>query len=99
MGTAILPSSCYYLLLAGDGQTTERMFSKSIRQRPLWADSTFAGASPGDAGTASPGDAGNVVSNRTPLRNEDFRLEKTFSSDGFGLIEYLSGPPSPKLDI
>ena len=61
------PSSCYYLVVAGGGRTTERTFSESVRQRPLWRTWTFAGASPGDAGTASPGDAGNVVSN-TPFR-------------------------------
>ena len=61
------PSSCYYRLMAGGGRTTERTFSESVRQRPLWRTWTFAGASSGDAGTAFPGDAGNVVSN-TPFR-------------------------------
>ena len=35
----------------------------------------------------------------TPLRHGDFRLKKNLSSDGFGPIEHLSGPPFTYLDF
>ena len=37
----------------------------------------------------------------TPLRirNGDFRLKKTLSSDRFGPIEHLAGGPSPNLEL
>ena len=35
----------------------------------------------------------------TPLRNGDFRLKTTLSSDRFGPIEHLAGYPSPNLDF
>ena len=34
-----------------------------------------------------------------PLRNGDFRLKTTLSSDHFGPIEHLAGPPSPNVDV